>query len=277
MKDIKINTRIDLNNGIKMPLFGLGTYRSRPGKKTYESVSHALNIGYRLIDTAALYRNENDVGKAVKDSGIPRDEIFVTTKLWNSDHGYSSTLRAFSVSLKKLNLNYIDLYLIHWPVQGLRLESYRALAEILEKEQCRAIGVSNYTVEHIKEIIDSDYIIPAVNQVEFSPYTYQKELLGFLNSKNIKLEAYSPLTKGNKLEDPKLVEIASKYSKTPAQILIRWVLQKDIIVITKSSHPERIEENANVYNFHISSDDMHILDSFDENLRTGWDPTSMIF
>ena len=277
MKNININTRIDLNNGVKMPLFGFGTFRSRPGEKTYRSVSHALNVGYRLIDTAALYGNEKDVGKAVKDSGIPRDEIFVTTKLWNSDHGYDPSLQAFDSSLRRLNLSYIDLFLIHWPVQGLRLDSWKALRELLKKEQCRAIGVSNYTDKHIKEITDNDDIYPSVNQVEFSPYTYQKELLEFLKTQNIKLEAYSPLTKGFKLRDPKLTKMASRYSKTSAQILLRWALQKDIIVIAKSSHIERIEENANVFNFQISADDMLILDSFNENLRTGWDPTSMTF
>ncbi|MFX1575209.1 MAG: aldo/keto reductase [Promethearchaeota archaeon] len=275
MKNININTNIELTNGVKMPKFGFGTYRVAPGKETYNSVSHALKIGYRLIDTAAFYQNEIDVGKAIKDSGILRDEIFVTTKLWNSDHGYHSTLKAFDKSLKKLNFSYIDLYLIHWPVKDLRLDSWRALKEILKHEKCRAIGVSNYTIKHIKEIFDSDDLIPAVNQVEFSPYTYQKALLDFLKSKNIELEAYSPLTKGYKLNDPKLLEIASKYSKTSAQILLRWALQKDVIVISKSSHPERIEENSNVFDFNISSGDMSTLDNFDENLRTGWDPTSM--
>lgn len=274
---LDINTRIELNNGVKMPIFGFGTFRSKSGKETYNSVSHALNIGYRLIDTATRYGNEKDVGKAINDSGIPRDEIFVTTKLWNSDHGYNTALKAFDTSLKKLNLSYIDLYLIHWPVKGLRTDSWRALKELLKREQCRAIGVSNYTINHIKEIIENDAVIPAVNQVEFSPYTHQKELLDFLNSKNIKLEAYSPLTKGFKLKDPKLIEIGSKYSKTSAQILLRWALQKNIIVIVKSSHPYRIEENADVFNFQISSDDMLILDNFDENLRTGWDPTTMTF
>lgn len=277
MNNININTNVELNNGVKMPVFGFGTFRLASGEETYKSVSHALNIGYRLIDTATDYGNEIDVGKAINDSDIPRDEIFITTKLWNSDHGYNSALKAFDISLKRLNLSYIDLYLIHWPVQELRLDSWRALKEILKTEKCRAIGVSNYTIKHIKEIIDNNDIIPAVNQVEFSPYTYQKELLDFLNSKNIKLEAYSPLTKGLKLNDPKLVEIALKYSKTPAQILLRWALQKDIVVISKSSRPERIEENTDVFDFNITSDDIIILDNFDEDLRTGWDPTSMTF
>ena len=183
--EININTNVELNNGVKMPVFGFGTFRSPPGDITYKSVSHALSIGYRLIDTAVLYENEEDVGKAINDSCIPRDEIFVTTKLWNADHGYDSALKAFNKSLKRLNLSYIDLYLIHWPVQDLRLESWRALKEILKTENCRATGVSNYAIQHINEIIDMDDILPSVNQVEFSPYLYQRDLLNHLNQ-NIK-------------------------------------------------------------------------------------------
>jgi diketogulonate reductase-like aldo/keto reductase len=271
---LRIDTRVKLNNRIEMPVFGLGTYQTRSGEETRKAVGYALEVGYRHIDTAAMYGNEKDVGEAVRESGIPRQEIFVTTKLWNSDHGYQEALTAFEVSRKKLGLDFIDLYLIHWPVEGLRKDSWRALEELQKDGKCRAIGVSNYMTWHLDELLESSSVVPAVNQVEFSPYLYLRELLDYCHSHNILLESYSPLTKGYKLKDPKLAKIADKYSKTPAQILIRWALQKDVIVIPKSSKKERIKENAEVFDFAISEEDMHRLDSFDEDLHTSWDPST---
>jgi len=271
--NLTIDTTVTLNNGIEMPIFGLGTYQTRSGKETQNAVLHALEAGYRLIDTAKIYGNEKDVGKAIKKSGIPREKIFITTKLWNSDHGYSTTLAACEKSLERLNLSCVDLYLIHWPVQSLRAETLNAMEELLKMGKCRAIGVSNYMIRHLKELKTST--IPAVNQVEFHPYLYQKDLLEFCRSQTIQLEAYSPLTKGIKLNDPQLVDIASKYSKSPAQILIRWALQRGVIVIPKSSKRERIYENANVFDFTISQEDMAFLDSFHENMHTSWDPSSV--
>ena len=276
MSEIKIDSKVTLNNGVEMPLFGLGTYLTRVGKETYEAVSHALEAGYRLIDTAAFYGNEKDIGEALRKSGIPRDEIFITTKLWNSDHGYESALTACEKSLENLGLDYIDLYLIHWPVQGLRHESWRALEILLKKEKCRAVGVSNYMIWHVKEVLEGSSTIPAVNQVEFHPYLYLKDLQELCRSFTIHLEAYSSLTKGRKLNYPDLRDIASKYSKTPAQILIRWGLQKGVTVIPKSSKRERIYENADVFDFTLSPEDMDILDSFDENLHTSWDPSHVL-
>ena len=272
---ISINTTVKLNNGIQMPLFGLGTYQAQPGKETKQAVLYALEIGYRLIDTAAMYMNEEAVGEAVRESGIPREEIFVTTKLWNADHGYEKALAAFDESLERLGLSYIDLYLIHFPVEVLRNESWKALEKILEQGKCKSIGVSNYMIWHLEELLKNSSTIPVVNQVEFNPYLYQKDLLEFCNSHKIVLEAYSPLTKGHKLNDPKLGEVASKYSKTPAQILIRWALQKRTIVIPKSSKKERIKENAAVFDFEITPEDMNLLDSFNQNLRTSWDPSTV--
>jgi diketogulonate reductase-like aldo/keto reductase len=271
-EEIKIDTTVKLNNGVEMPIFGLGTYRARAGEAR-EAVLQALKVGYRLIDTASMYGNEEDIGKALKQSGLSREEVFITTKLWNSDHGYDKALAAFEESRKKLGLDYVDLYLIHWPVEGLRSETWRAMEKLLEQGKCRSIGVSNYMTWHLKELLSHCSIIPAVNQVEFHPYLYLKDLLDFCQSHNIQLESYSPLTKGVKLNDPKLADLALKYSKAPAQILIRWVLQHGVVVIPKSTKKERIEENVHVFDFTISPEDMNALDSFHRNLRTSWDPS----
>lgn len=274
MEEIRIDTKVKLNNGVEMPIFGLGVYQVRRGRKTQEAVLNALKAGYRLIDTASMYENEEDVGEALRKSGIPREEVCITTKLWNSDHGYDPAIAAFEKSRKRLGLSYIDLYLIHWPVEGLRTESWRAFETLLKERKCRAIGVSNYMIWHLEELLNNSSTIPAVNQVEFSPYLYQKDLLEFCRAHDIQLEAYSPLTKGHMLRDPKLIAMASEYSKSPAQILIRWVLQHKIVVIPKSSRRERILENADVFAFTISPEDMGALDSFDEDLRTSWDPST---
>jgi diketogulonate reductase-like aldo/keto reductase len=274
MKELRIDTKVKLNNGVQMPIFGLGTFQTRSGRETRDAVLHALKVGYRHIDTASMYGNEEDVGAAIKESGIRREEIFVTTKLWNSDHGYDSALAAFEKSSRRLDLSYVDLYLIHWPVQRLRNETWRALETLLKERKCRAIGVSNYMIRHLEELLENSSTVPAVNQVEFSPYLYQKDLLEFCRKNGIQLEAYSPLTKGHKLSDPKLAALASKYSRSPAQILIRWALQHQIVVIPKSSKGERITENADVFDFAISSEDMRALDLFDQGLRTSWDPSA---
>jgi diketogulonate reductase-like aldo/keto reductase len=274
MKELRIDTKVKLNNGVQMPIFGLGTFQTRSGRETRDAVLHALKVGYRHIDTASMYGNEEDVGAAIKESGIRREEIFVTTKLWNSDHGYDSALAAFEKSSRRLDLSYVDLYLIHWPVQRLRNETWRALETLLKERKCRAIGVSNYMIRHLEELVENSSTVPAVNQVEFSPYLYQKDLLEFCRKNGIQLEAYSPLTKGHKLSDPKLAALASKYSRSPAQILIRWALQHQIVVIPKSSKGERITENADVFDFAISSEDMRALDLFDQGLRTSWDPSA---
>ena len=261
-----IEERIKLNDGVAIPRLGLGVYQIPKGKASIEAVSYALNIGYRLIDTAAIYGNEIEVGKAVRDSNVAREEIFVTTKLWNSEHGYERALRAFDGSLKKLGLEYVDLYLIHWPVES-RQESWRALVELKKQGKCKTIGVSNYMINHLEELLQNSDIVPTVNQVEFNPFLYQKELLTYCEKKKIQLEAYSPLARAARIRDPRLREVAEKYSKTPAQIMIRWCLQHNVIPIPKSSNPKRIEENMQVFDFEISSKDMQNLDALDENLR----------
>jgi diketogulonate reductase-like aldo/keto reductase len=270
-----INSKVLLNNGIEMPVFGLGTYLSGSSIETQDMVAYALEIGYRHIDTASFYGNENDIGEAIRKSGIPRDEIFVTTKLWNSDHGYERAKAAFEQSCEDLGLDYVDLYLIHWPVQGIRMQSWKALEDLLGEGRCRAIGVSNYMIPHLEELLAASSVKPAVNQVEFSPYLFQKELLAYCVSNGIQFESYSPLTKGRMLDDSRLFEIGHRYSKSPAQILIRWTLQKDVVVIPKSSRKDRIRENAGVFDFKISQDDMIRLDTFHKNLRVSWDPTTI--
>ncbi|MFH1977885.1 MAG: aldo/keto reductase [Candidatus Aenigmatarchaeota archaeon] len=272
---LEITSKIKLNNGVEIPQLGFGTYQIPQGDETKQSVLWALKAGYIHIDTAAYYGNEQSVGEAIRESGISREKIFVTTKLKNDDHGYEKALKAFDKSFENLGLDYIDLYLIHWPVQKLKLDSWRALEEILKSGRCKAIGVSNFTIKHLEELIENSSIIPAVNQVEFSPYLNQKTLLKFCRSKEIYIEAYSPLTRGKKLNDPLLIEISSKYSKTPAQILVRWALQKEIIVLPKSTHEERIQENSNVFDFEISEEDMKKLNSMDENFRVCWNPETM--
>jgi methylglyoxal/glyoxal reductase len=264
-----------LNNKVKIPALGLGLYQISSGGTAQRAIECALEAGYRHFDTAAAYGNERDLGRALAVSGIPREELFVTTKLWNSDHGYDAALKAFEKSRSKLRLDYIDLYLIHWPVQKLRSESWRALLDLYDRGLCRAIGVSNYTINHLRELLGSSPLAPAINQVEFSPFLYQKDLLEFCNEHGILMEAYSPLTQARKLKHPALVKLSKKYGKTPAQLLIRWALEHKLVVIPKSARCERIKENAAVFDFAIAADDMAALDGLDEGFRTCWDPSNL--
>jgi len=269
---LTIKSTKKLNSGQEIPLLGLGVFQTPPGRVTQEAVKFALKVGYRHIDTASVYGNEEDVGRGVRDSGVPRGEVFVTTKLWNSDHGYDSALSACDKSLRRLGLGYIDLYLIHWPVAELRKSTWKALVELRRRGSCRAIGVSNYTVRHLQELGRTE-VTPAVDQVEFNPFLYQEELLRFCEGGGIQVEAYSPLTRGRKLRHPAVLDVARRYSKSPAQVMIRWGLQHGLVVIPKSTRPERIKENSEVFDFEISSTDMSRLDSLSEDLHTVWDPT----
>lgn len=269
---MKLNSTIRLNNNLEIPFLGLGVFKTLPGRETQNAVKSALMAGYRHIDTASYYQNETDVGIAVKESDIPRDEIFITTKLWNDDQGYDKTRKAFSQSLKNLDTDYIDLYLIHWPQSGTRRESWQALEEIYKDGLCKAIGVSNYTIKHLNEMFDYCTVLPAVNQVEFSPFLNQKKLFDFCSCKDIAVEAYSPLTRARKLDSTELLNIGAKYSKSPAQILIRWSLQYGMIVLPKSSNAMRIRENADVFDFELDEDDMELLNSLNEDYRVAWNP-----
>jgi len=271
----EINYKIKMNNGIEIPQFGLGVYLTKSGTECINAVTWALETGYRHIDTARIYGNEKEVGEAVRNFGIKREDVFITTKLWNDDHGYDSALKAFDKSLKTLNVDYIDLYLIHWPVKGKRKDSWKALEKIYESGYCKSIGVSNYMINHLDELFSYANVIPAINQVEFSPYNYQKDLLDVSNRNKIILEAYSPLTRMKKLDDPKILPIAEKHHKTVAQVLIRWAIEHNLVVIPKSAHKNRIIENADIFDFSLDESAMKILDNLDEGFRYSWDPTKI--
>ncbi|MGB7706210.1 MAG: aldo/keto reductase [Nitrososphaeraceae archaeon] len=264
---LTLQSRATLNNGVEIPRLGLGVYQTPIGETTLQAVRYALKVGYRHIDTAWLYGNEGDVGRAVVESGIPREDVFLTTKVWNSDQGYDLTLRAYEKSLRRLALSYIDLYLIHWPVEGMGKDTWKAMIQILRAGKVRAIGVSNYDIFQVQEILQNFDVAPSVNQVEFHPFLFQEELLQFCNDNSIQLEAYSPLTRGKKLNHPALRGLEQKYSKTSAQILIRWSLQHNLVVIPKSTHQNRIRENSQVFDFQLEEKDMKLLDSLNEDFH----------
>lgn len=260
---LNINSKIALNNGTQMPLLGLGTWQSKSGSIAYNAVKYALEIGYRHIDTARFYNNEVSVGKAIRDSGIPREDIWLTTKLfpidaWNAE-------KAFKTSFDKLNIGYIDLYLIHWPMPGMTIKNWLKMEKIFEAGQVKAIGVSNYSIRNLKDTLAIASVKPTVNQIKLSPFNYDPEMQSFCRENKLVLEAYSPLTRGKKLDDEKLTKIAGKYNKTTAQVLLRWALQKEIVVIPKSIHNNRIKENTALYDFEIASKDMALLDVFSHN------------
>jgi diketogulonate reductase-like aldo/keto reductase len=261
-----------LNNGTQIPYMGFGTYKLLPDSIAASMVMTAIEAGYRHIDTASVYGNEAGVGEAVRNCGIPADELFITTKVWNDEQGYDSTLKAFERSLKKLKTDYVNLYLIHWPVTGLRNDTWKALIEISKSGACKAIGVSNYTIKHLRELFDNSDIKPAVNQVEFNPFNYQRGLLEFCKNNNIQLVAYAPLARNKKHNHPLLTELAEKYSKSPVQIMLKWSLQHEVVIIPRSSHKERIFENADIFDFEIAAEDMNRMDALNENFRTSADP-----
>jgi diketogulonate reductase-like aldo/keto reductase len=265
-----------LNNGVKMPWLGLGVFKAREGEEVINAVKDALAAGYRSIDTASFYRNEKGVGQAIRESGIPRQEIFVTTKLWNSDQGYESTFKAFESSRQKLGLEVIDLYLVHWAVPDKYRETWRAMVKLYEQGLVRAIGVSNHQIHHLKAIIDDTGVVPAVNQVEYHPLLTQTELLHFCREQGIQLEAWRPLMNGN-LNNQVLLQLANKYGKTPAQIVLRWDIQKQVVTIPKSVHKNRIIENSRIFDFELEPDDMKKIDGLNQNKRLGPDPDNVNF
>ncbi|MEJ5314924.1 MULTISPECIES: aldo/keto reductase [Anaerolinea] len=268
MAPLNLQSTIRMNNGVEIPRFGLGTFQSKKGEETYNAVRWALEIGYRHIDTAAVYGNEEDVGRAIADSGIPREDIFIVTKVWNDDQGYENTFRALEASLRRLKTDYVDLYLVHWPVKGLRHETWKAMVEIYKQGKARSVGVSNYTIRHLEELLPNTELVPAANQIEFSPFLYRKALLDYCVAHGIVVEAYSPLARARKLEDPRLVAMAQKYGKTPAQIALRWAIQHDLVVIPKSVRRERILENASIFDFELSPEDMAEMDTWNEDYWT---------
>ncbi|WP_214815611.1 aldo/keto reductase [Exiguobacterium sp. s59] len=267
-----------LNNDVNMPMLGLGVYKVEDGAVTVDTVKAALDADYRLIDTAAIYQNEESVGQALREAGIPREDVFVTTKLWNEFHGFDEALQAFQDSLDRLGLEYVDLFLIHWPMPrfGKFVETYKALEQLYEEGRVRAIGVSNFEIEHLEQIIQSCSIVPAVNQVEIHPYLSQKELIAFCKRYDIQIQAWSPLMKGREaLEDDTIVEIANRHGKSPAQVILRWHLQNGVAVIPKSVTPSRIKENIQVFDFTLTNEEMAAIDALNRDERTGSDPKEM--
>ena len=272
---------IELNNGLLIPQFGLGVYQVDEGEEVESSVAHALKNGYRLIDTAAMYRNEAGVGSAIKASGIPREEIFVTTKLWNDDQGYENALAAFESSLNKLQLDYIDLYLIHWPSpgRGLFVETWKAFEELYNSGKVKSIGVSNFNPDHLDTLLESATISPVLNQIELHPYLPQHEVVSYCQRKNIAVEAWSPIggSRGSLLQDNVIVELATKYSKSPAQVVLRWHIQHGNIVIPKSVQAERIDQNIDIFDFELDHNDLLAIDALENGTRMGPDPATANF
>ncbi|WP_026678302.1 aldo/keto reductase [Fictibacillus gelatini] len=266
-----------LHNGVKMPWVGLGVYKAEEGEEVIRAVKAAISAGYRSIDTASLYQNEEGVGKAIKECGVPREKLFITTKVWNTDQGYDSTLTAFEESRKKLDLDYVDLYLVHWPVKEKYKETWRALEKLYKDGKVKAIGVSNFQIHHLEDIMADCEIKPMVNQVECHPQLSQKELLAFCKENDIQLEAWRPLLKGEILNDPVLTKIAEQHQKSVAQVTLRWHLQNGIVVIPKSVNENRIKENGDLFDFELSPDEMRQIDALNINKRNGQDPDNFKF
>ena len=268
---------ITLNNGIHIPQLGYGVWKIAD-EEASSCVQQAIDVGYRLIDTAMIYRNERGVGNAIKHTSVPREELFITTKVWNGDQGYDSTIQALDVSLEKLGIDYVDLYLIHWPtpMYDQYVDTYKALEQLYKDGKTKAIGVCNFDIEHLQRIMDECEIVPTVNQVECHPYLQQRELKEFCEKHGIVLEAYSPLMNGRTvLEDPVIQELAEKHGKTPAQIILRWHVQEDSIVIPKTVTPSRMQENFDVFDFELSSEDLFKIASLDRGERVNKVPSEM--
>jgi methylglyoxal/glyoxal reductase len=275
MKNLQAITT--LNNGIKMPWLGIGVFKVEEGPELVDALKYAIKHGYRSIDTAAIYENEEGVGQAIRESGIAREDLFVTSKVWNTDLGYESTISAYKSSLEKLGLDYLDLYLIHWPVEGKFKEAWRALETLYKSGKVKAIGVSNFQVHHLEELLKNAEIIPTVNQVEYHPLLTQKEVHEFCQKHGIQLEAWSPLMQGQLFDNPLLKGLAAKYNKSVAQVIIRWDLQNGVITIPKSTKEHRIIENANVFDFELSKEDMSVINGLNKNHRVGPDPDNFDF
>ena len=270
---------VTLNDGSVMPQLGLGVWKASDGAEVENAVKTAIETGYRLIDTAMVYQNETGVGKAIRDSGVARKELFITTKLWNSDQGSGNVRPALEASLRRLGLEYVDLYLIHWPMPGVGkfVETWKEF-EILQQEGLvRSIGVSNFRVEDLEELKKHSSVVPSVNQIELHPYLPQLELRNYASEHGIYTESWSPIggTKANLLDEPVLEELSMRYAKSPAQIVIRWHIENGLIVIPKSVHEARIKENFDVFDFHLSQDDIGQINSLENGRRLGADPSTM--
>jgi diketogulonate reductase-like aldo/keto reductase len=266
-----------LNNGLTMPWLGFGVFQIADGQHVEHAVKTALEIGYRSIDTATVYRNESGVGKAIRESGIPREDIFLTTKVWNDDQRGKRILAAFEESLKRLDTEYVDLYLIHWPVKGCYQETWHEMETIYHSGRVKAIGVSNFQVHHLEHLLPDSQIVPTVNQIEFHPFLIQPGLLRFCQEHKIQVEAWSPLMQGQIITEQAVQKLAEKYHRTPAQITLRWDLQHEVVAIPKSTHSNRIAENAQIFDFELSQEDINVLDALDRGKRVGPDPDNFNF
>ena len=273
-----LKTSVTLNNGVRMPWFGLGVFQIRSDAETERVVRTAIELGYRSIDTASLYGNERGVGQAVRACGVPREELFVTTKAWNDDMRRSRVEAAFDESRRRLGLDYVDLFLLHWPIKDRIVSSWKVLEKLHRDGRIRALGVSNYLISHLEELLPTAEIVPAVNQIEFHPYLQSKPLAAFCRDKGIQLEAWSPLMQaGVLLHDPTLTTIAQKYGKTVAQVILRWDVQGGVVTIPKSTHADRIAENAGFFDFELSAEEMAAIAALDRNQRHGADPMNFSF
>ncbi|MFE4510461.1 glyoxal/methylglyoxal reductase [Bacillus subtilis] len=268
---------VKLHNGVEMPWFGLGVFKVENGNEATESVKAAIENGYRSIDTAAIYKNEEGVGIGIKESGVAREELFITSKAWNEDQGYETTLAAFEKSLERLQLDYLDLYLIHWPGKDKYKDTWRALEKLYKDGKIRAIGVSNFQVHHLEELLKDAEIKPMVNQVEFHPRLTQKELRDYCKAQGIQLEAWSPLMQGQLLDNEVLTQIAEKHNKSVAQVILRWDLQHEVVTIPKSIKEHRIIENADIFDFELSQEDMDKIDALNKDERVGPNPDELLF
>ncbi|GAA1369275.1 aldo/keto reductase [Peribacillus frigoritolerans] len=270
-----------LHNGVKMPWFGLGVFKVEEGPELVNAVKVAIKHGYRSIDTAAIYENEEGVGQGIreglKEAGISREDLFVTSKVWNADLGYESTIAAYEKSLQKLGLEYLDLYLIHWPVEGKYKEAWRALETLYKEGKVKAIGVSNFQIHHLKDLMEDAEVKPMVNQVECHPRLTQKEVQAFCKEQGIQLEAWSPLMQGELLDNEVLQAIATKHGKSVAQVILRWDLQNGIVTIPKSTKEHRIVENSTVFDFELTEKEMNQIDGLNQNHRVGPDPDNFDF
>ncbi|KAA0944363.1 aldo/keto reductase [Sporosarcina sp. ANT_H38] len=263
---------IELANGVKMPQLGLGVYKMIDPEQTVEAITYAIETGYRAIDTAAIYENESETGEAVRHSGVSREELFITSKVWNTDQGYDATLRAFENSLEKLGLDYLDLYLTHWPVSDKYVDTYKAIERLYDEKLIRTIGVSNHHAYHLEKIFVKANVAPMVNQIELHPYLTQEPLRAFCKENGIAVTSWSPLARGKLFAERTLLQIGERYGKTPAQVIIRWHLQNNLIVIPKSVTPERIRENSEVADFELLSEEMNLINSLNRDERTGTNP-----
>jgi diketogulonate reductase-like aldo/keto reductase len=274
---MNLQSTVTLNNGVAMPIFGLGVFRASEGEEVENAILKAIEVGYIHIDTAAVYGNEKGVGKAVKMSGLARKDMFVTTKVWNSDQGYTTTLKAFDQSIDRLGMDYVDLYLIHWPKGPLSVETWKAMEEIYHSGRARAIGVSNFLIHHLEELLPHCHVKPTVNQIEFHPWLQQPGLIKFCKDHDIQPEAWSPIMKGKVNEIPVIKALAAKYGKSPVQVTLRWEIQKGIVTIPKSVRAERISSNADIFDFELTAEEMAMIDRLDKHVRIGADPDNFDF